>query len=167
MQIELSPADYSNSRHRQDLIQLLDHYAQDPMGGATGLSDFAKENLPGLLAAYPTAFSVLAWVDGQAAGLVNCFETLSTFKCKPLVNIHDVVVHKSYRGLGLSTRMLNMVEAIALERGCCKLTLEVLQGNTVAREAYRKFGFSGYQLDPKLGQAMFWEKELPEPGVQQ
>jgi hypothetical protein len=38
--------------------------------------------------------------------------------------------------------------------------LEVLEGNTVARGLYARFGFAPYLLNPKLGRAMFWEKEL-------
>jgi len=71
-----------------------------------------------------------------------------------------VVVTENARGLGISQKMLQEVEKIAKERGCCKMTLEVLEGNVVAKGAYQKFGFSGYELDPKIGKAMFWEKVL-------
>lgn len=83
-------------------------------------------------------------------GLVNCFEGFSTFAAEPLVNVHDVSVVDTFRGLGLSHKMLEKVEDIARERGCCKITLEVLEGNPVAQGAYRKFGFSDGQLDPGL-----------------
>ena len=56
--------------------------------------------------------------------------------------------------------MLGKVELLARDRGCCKLTLEVLEGNAVARSAYEKFGFTGYELDPAMGKAHFWEKKL-------
>jgi ribosomal protein S18 acetylase RimI-like enzyme len=105
-------------------------------------------------------FSLLCYVDGQPAGLCNCVEGFSTFKAKPLVNIHDIAVAPRYRGLGISHRLLEKTEAIARERGCCKLTLEVLQGNEVAQNSYRSFGFTGYELDAALGQALFWEKPL-------
>ena len=36
--------------------------------------------------------------------------------------------------------------------GCCKLTLEVLEGNKLAQAAYIANGFAGYQLDPEMGQ---------------
>ena len=52
------------------------------------------------------------------------------------------------------------VEEIAISKGCCKLTLEVLSGNAVAKASYEKFGFSGYELDPKVGNALFWQKSL-------
>ncbi len=56
--------------------------------------------------------------------------------------------------------MLEKVEKIALDKDCCKLTLEVFEGNLVAQKSYRKFGFSAYELAPEMGQALFWEKAL-------
>ena len=67
---------------------------------------------------------------------------------------------KEYRGLGLSQKLFIEAEKISRERGYCKLTLEVLEGNIVAQNAYKKLGFSGYELDEKTGKAMFWEKVL-------
>jgi ribosomal protein S18 acetylase RimI-like enzyme len=52
------------------------------------------------------------------------------------------------------------VENIARQRGCCKLTLEVLQGNRNAQEMYSKLGYVGYQLDAATGAALFWQKGL-------
>lgn len=76
----------------------------------------------------------------------------------PLINIHDVVVVDEFRGLGLSQKMLSKVEEIATSKGCCKITLEVLEGNNVAKRSYIKFDFSGYELDPVMGKAVFWQK---------
>jgi ribosomal protein S18 acetylase RimI-like enzyme len=56
--------------------------------------------------------------------------------------------------------MLEKVEAVAKDRGCIKLTLEVLDGNQTAKNAYVKFGFAGYELDPVMGKAGFWDKAL-------
>ena len=128
------------------------------MGGGEGLSKFTLENLVPTLQKYQGAFSVLAFSDSTAVGLVNCFQTLSTFKCRPLVNIHDVIVRESHRGHGLAERMLDIVQQHAKETGCCKLTLEVLQGNEIAKKVYQRFGFNAYTLDPSKGNALFWEK---------
>ena len=158
--IDILIADYKRPSHQQAILMLLDAYASDPMGGGRGLDEAAKRRLLPLLAEQSGAFSVLAFFDRKPAGLVNCFQALSTFQAKPLINIHDVTVLPEYRGRGLSTAMLCKVENVARQRGCCKLTLEVLEGNEIARRAYEKFGFSGYELDPALGQALFWEKKL-------
>jgi ribosomal protein S18 acetylase RimI-like enzyme len=77
-----------------------------------------------------------------------------------LVNVHDVVVMNEFRGLGLSQKMLLKVEDIARQRGCCKITLEVLEGNAVAQSAYRKFGFDDAKFDPAHGRMLFWNKPL-------
>ena len=160
MNIEIRQADYNVEKDGTDLVNLLNGYAQDPMGGAEPLSQFSQDNLVAALAKTPHAFSVLAYVDGKPAGLINCFEGFSTFACKPVVNIHDVTVSNDFRGLGLSQKMLDEVEKIATSKGACKLTLEVLEGNTVARNSYLKYGFKGYELDPEMGKAEFWEKKL-------
>ncbi len=160
MTVEVFKADYHNSQHAAFVVFLLDRYAADPMGGSKPLADSVKQNLIQSLSSIPHAFSVLATVDGKPAGLINCFEGFSTFKCKPLVNIHDVTVLEEFRGLGISQQMLEKVEEIARSRDCCKLTLEVLSNNRVAKLAYSKFGFSDYELDPEAGTALFWQKKL-------
>jgi ribosomal protein S18 acetylase RimI-like enzyme len=160
MAVNIFLADYNNPQQGEDLVMLLDNYAKDPMGGGEGLSDYVKENLVQTLAKRNDIFTILCYVDDEPAGLINCIEGFSTFNCKPVMNIHDVTVLAKFRGQGLSTKMLNEVEALASFRGCCKLTLEVLEGNEVAKKAYQKFGFSAYELDPKLGKALFWEKKI-------
>ncbi|MBT3067651.1 N-acetyltransferase [Rhodoferax sp. U11-2br] len=161
--LRLCRADYTNPVHASALVGLLDAYAQDPTGGAEPLSEFTKANLPAALQARPTIFSVLAFDDAQAGlpvGLVNCVEGFSTFACQPLVNIHDVVVAASHRGLRIAEQMLALVEQLARERGACKLTLEVLSGNTPASKLYRRIGFDNYQLEPSMGHAQFMQKWL-------
>lgn len=175
--------DYASPRDAQALAMLLDAYARDPAGGGEPLAPAVLEQLAGCLHRQPGAFSVIAWTadgcqggegapqghadraanrigSGQAVGLVNCFEGFSTFACRPLVNIHDVVVLPGWRGQRVAQQMLALVEAIARERGACKLTLEVLQGNAPALQAYAREGFAGYTLDPVMGQAVFLQKNL-------
>jgi ribosomal protein S18 acetylase RimI-like enzyme len=158
--IELINVDYSDAQCAQDLVFLLDSYAKDSMGGGQPLSQDTLDNLALCLSKVPHAFSIICYVDSKPAGLINCFEAFSTFKCKPLINIHDVVVLAEYRGLGLSQKMLTKVEQIAKDKGCCKLTLEVLDGNVIAKNAYIKYGFEGYELDPEMGTAQFMEKSV-------
>ncbi len=160
MTIEIVQIDYHNPQHAHHMIELLDCYATDPMGGGVALSDYTAQNLVPELAKRIDAFSFIAYVDGQPAGLINCFEGFSTFACKPLINIHDVVVASEYRRLGISRKMFDQVEQVANRRGCCKLTLELLEGNSIAQAAYEKYGFNQYSLDDSTGAAMFWEKKL-------
>ncbi|UFS63729.1 GNAT family N-acetyltransferase [Sulfurimonas sp. HSL-3221] len=160
MNIQVVKADYSSEKHKAEIPMMLDAYARDPMGGGKPLDDVVKHNLVTELSKRPYAFSVIAYANGEPAGLANCFEGFSTFACKPLVNIHDITVLPKYRGLGISQKLLEKVEEIASSKECCKITLEVLGNNVVAQGAYKKFGFAAYELDPEAGSAQFWEKKL-------
>ena len=77
-----------------------------------------------------------------------------------LLNIHDITVTPEFRGRGLSKKIMQKVEEIAQEIGCCKITLEVLEGNKVAQALYMSCGFAAYSLDATMGSALFWQKKL-------
>ena len=158
--VDIVMANYRNPMHARAVVDLLDAYARDPAGGGLPLSADVIAELPKALAARPQAFSVLAYDGEQPVGLINCIEGFSTFACKPLVNVHDVVVLASHRGQRVTQRMLGRVEDEARSRGACKLTLEVLSGNQSALRAYEREGFANYQLDPAFGSAVFLQKKL-------
>ena len=158
--ITLVRTNYQNQQHAQAIVMLLDEYACDPMGGSTPLAEEVKHNLVAELSKVPHAFSLLIYVDETPAALATCFDGFSTFACKPLINIHDLYVAKAYRGMGLSQQLLHEIEAIARQKGCCKITLEVLGNNLVAQSAYKKFGFYDYALNPDTGSALFWQKNI-------
>jgi ribosomal protein S18 acetylase RimI-like enzyme len=151
---------YHDATDRAALCAMLNAYAQDPMGGGEPLADEPLARLCDDLAKRPFAFSFLAWNSQQPVGLVNCFEGYSTFKAQTLINIHDIAVHPSARGQGVGQLLMQAVEREAKARNACKITLEVLTGNTVALKSYERFGFAAYQLDPENGQAVFLQKWL-------
>jgi GNAT superfamily N-acetyltransferase len=156
--------DYANASDRAALCSLLNHYAQDPMGGGAPLAPDVLARLCDDLAQRAFAFSFIAWAassEGErAVGLVNCMEGYSTFKAKPLINIHDLIVHSDWRGQGVGQRLMQAVEHVARSKGACKITLEVLTGNRTAMQSYERFGFAPYALDPKAGTATFMQKWL-------
>jgi len=158
--IEIIRADLTNPTHANALITLLNRYALDPMGGGEALSDFTKANLVKEILKRTDTTVILAFDSDKPAGLINCIEGFSTFACKPLINIHDVYVDASARAKGVATKLLQAAEDLAIEKQCCKITLEILEGNEPAKRAYLKFGFDSYELDPEMGKAMFWQKKL-------
>ncbi len=160
MNVKIIIADYKNKSHAEDIVYLLNEYATDKMGGGTPLHSNVKSNLISELSKLSHAFSLLCYVNDSPVGLANCFDGFSTFNCSPLINIHDFVVLPDFRGNNLSQKLLAKIEEIAIQKNCCKITLEVLQGNKIAIGAYYKFGFSNYQLDSSVGNAMLLQKEL-------
>jgi ribosomal protein S18 acetylase RimI-like enzyme len=158
--IKTVDADLNDPEQGLAIVRLLDEYARDLMGGGETLSDFCKTNLVRELSRRSNVHVVLAYENDQAIGLCICIEGFSTFACKPLLNIHDVAVSSNQRGKGISKLLMHHVESLALRLGCCKLTLEVLEKNTVAMNLYRSVGFQQYQLDPSAGSALFLQKKL-------
>lgn len=124
------------------------------------MSPFVKDNLIPTLQQRNGVHIVLAFVNQKPAGLAICFEGFSTFACKPLLNIHDFAVAPEFRGRGLAKRMLEKVEELARTLDCCKITLEVLEGNKTAQSLYKTCGFVHYELDAQMGRALFWQKKL-------
>jgi ribosomal protein S18 acetylase RimI-like enzyme len=160
MGLEVRKVAFENVEQGQQLVELLNAYAEDPMGGAEPLSAEVKANLVKGLSQVPGALALLAYLDGQAVGVTTAFAGFSTFAAKPLLNIHDIAVLPAFRGQGVAQALMAGLEQEARERGCCKMTLEVLSNNHRAQQAYRRFGFAGYALDPEAGEALFWQKKL-------
>ncbi|MCP4933894.1 MAG: GNAT family N-acetyltransferase [bacterium] len=153
-------ADLNDPAQAADFISLMSLYAREPMGGGKDLSEQIKAALPVALARRDNCISFIAYVEGKSAGLLTCMEGFSTFACKPLLNIHDVIVSPNFRGRNIAGQLLEAAQKEAIARGCVKLTLEVLQGNETARKVYRRCGFAPYVLDAQLGRAEFWQKPL-------
>ncbi len=162
MSLSIIPLDLSDLAQAEIWLDLLDHYANDPMGGGEGLSDYAKLHLIGVMREVPGFHGALAWLDGEAVGLIDCFAGFSTFAAKPLLNVHDIVVRQGLRGKGIGQALLAWAEERAKQLGCCKLTLEVLSNNTRAMSSYTQAGFAPYVLDPAAGHALLMQKFLPE-----
>ena len=158
--VETIIADLSSPGHQSDVLRLLDAYAKDLMGGGQSLPQYTKANLARELSQRENCVVILTCVDSEAAALAICFEGFSTFACQPILNIHDLMVDSKFRGQGLSVELLEKAESVAVARGCCKMTLEVLSENHRASKIYRNFGFSPYELNAEMGQAMFYEKKL-------
>lgn len=155
-------ADYRDSRHAEAIVDLLDEYASDPIGGGRPLAQRVRDNLVASLEATPGAFSVLGLQNEQPVALANCFRGLSTFACRPLINIHDLVVSSDARGTGVSQLLMAFIEREGHETRCCKITLEVVENNEAALAAYGKFGFEPYSLGRDTGRALFMQKLLQD-----
>lgn len=158
--MDIHIANLSDRLDSTHVVDLLDAYARDIMGGGEPLTDSVKERLPRDLAAFPTSLVLLARIDGVAAGVAVAFLGYSTFAAAPLVNLHDFVVAPAFRGRGVARALLERLADEARSRGCCKITLEVLENNHRARDLYAKAGFAAYVLDPAAGNAMFLQKPL-------
>jgi ribosomal protein S18 acetylase RimI-like enzyme len=159
-EVRIVDVDLDDDAHARAVVALLDHYARHPMGGGHPLAQSTREALIPGLRAQGHYVGVLAFRGATPVGLVNAFLGFSTFAARPLLNLHDVVVHESCRRQGIGRRLLARIEAVARARGCCKLTLEVRAANQAALGAYASSGFASCTVGRDGGVALFLEKTL-------
>lgn len=146
MHVEIVDADFEDAAHRRGILDVLDSYAADPVGGGAPLSPDVRERLLPELRSHPTALVLLAFAEARPVGVAVCFLGFSTFRARPLLNIHDLAVLPEWRGRGIGGALLAAAEERARGRGCCKLTLEVQEDNGRAVSLYERFGFSDFVI---------------------
>lgn len=114
------------------------------MGGGAPLPEDVRARLGadlGERAARGAAVVLLALAGGAAVGVAVCFVGYSTFRARPLLNLHDLAVLPEARGSGAGLALLEGVASRARALGCCKVTLEVREHNAAARRLYARAGF--------------------------
>jgi ribosomal protein S18 acetylase RimI-like enzyme len=147
--------DYSDQEHLQAITALIDVYIKDGMGGGTPLSKLEQLRLVDGLNQHPKAVVLLAETGGVYSGLLIGFENFSTFTAKPMINVHDLIVHPEYRGRGIGRQLMEGIIAEAKKRKCSRVTLEVRRDNVAAQSLYKSLGFG----EPEPGM-LYWRKYL-------
>lgn len=146
---------WQNPEQTRAFLDLLNHYMSDPMGDFSPLNMSKQQKLLIDLQEHPTAEVLLLKYENSYAGMATTFINYSTFKLKPYMYIHDVVVLDKYRGLGLGKALIQELISISEKRGYCKLTLEVREDNPAAQQVYKSLGFE--ECKPRM---YFWERKL-------
>lgn len=158
MTIEVRPADLTNTSDAEAIVSLTDAYAKDPMGGGKPLADDVKDRLIPSMKAHPGCLPFLAFCNGVAVGIANCFLTFSSFRAAPILNVHDLAVLPQARGTGVSRHLMTAVESKARELGCAYMSLEASVENVYARQIYERMGFVGTELNDSA--TLFCRKAL-------
>ncbi len=162
MSVEVIKANLGEADHQHAIVAMLDAYSQDPMGDSKPLSNYAREHLVKGLIEHPTTMVFLVFENGIPCGIATCFRGFSTFAAKPLINVSDFYIEPRLRGKGIGRQLLAAIEFEAKSIGCCRLTLEVQQNNSVARSVYERFGFrqAVYPADACGGGSLYMMKQL-------
>jgi GNAT superfamily N-acetyltransferase len=87
----------------------------------------------------PQFEALLAFLDGEPAGLALFHQRFSTWLGRPGMYLEDLYVAKEARGLGVGRRLMARLAAIAIERGWGRLDFQVLDWNP-ARDFYHRLG---------------------------
>jgi GNAT superfamily N-acetyltransferase len=81
----------------------------------------------------------IAELDGAPVGLMTLFPTYSTYKGRRCLHVNDLYVAPEARQRGIARRLMARACRMALERGCCRVELKVLETNA-ARDFYESIG---------------------------
>lgn len=73
--------------------------------------------------------SLIAKLDGAPVGLATYFFTYSTHTGRPCLFVLDLIVRPDARGTRLGKALMGRLSAIAVERGCCRIDLNVHNAN--------------------------------------
>ena len=156
MTIRTVDLDFANADQVAQVLRILSVYAMEDGGGNRQISQEIQTRLPQRLNDFPGR-EVLVALDGdESIGVAICFTGFSTFNAMPILNLHDLAVLPQHRGKGAGSALLQAVTARARERGCCKVTLEVIATNDGAQRLYQRHDFHA----PNAGSTYFMEKPL-------
>lgn len=160
MSIEIREADLSQPADAEGFLSVLDSYARGATGGGQPLAEDVRRRLVPALREQRGALVLLATTERRVVGIASCFFGFSTFAARPLLNVHDLAVLPEFRGRGIGRALLVAAEERARERGCVKLTLEVLESNAPARSLYHAEGFRDFELGGTPQRTLFLTKPL-------
>ena len=110
-----------------------------------------------LFGARPAAEALVAECGGAPAGFALCFHNYSTFLARPGLYVEDLYVRPDFRGRGVGRSLMRHMARLALERGCGRLELAVLDWNGPAIGFYRRLGaeaMGGWTMQRLAGRAL-------------
>ncbi len=129
------PADVPAILH---LVRALAEYEREPDAVEAGENDFHRALFPA--GGSPTAFALVAEIDGEVAGMAIWYLTFSTWTGTNGIWLEDLFVDPQRRGSGLGQALLAELARICVERGYRRLEWWVLHWNTPSIGFYRSLG---------------------------
>lgn len=86
---------------------------------------------------------LIAESEGEPVGFALYFHNYSTWRGKPGIYVEDIYVPERLRGHGIGQALFAEVGRLAVERGCARIELAVLEWNRPSIEFYEKHGAVG------------------------
>lgn len=141
--------------HCLQLLKLMNDYMNDEMGIGEPMPEHLGPKIIEGLRKHSGYVGFFVQIGDEFAALANCNLNFSTWKAKPLINIHDFTVSPNFRKQGVGLFLLDKIAEYAIEKGYCRINLEVRHDNFKAQNLYKKAGYKECQ-PPNY----FWEKRL-------
>ena len=136
--IRIRPAVPADASVILALVRELAAYEREPLGNVEAREEDFRRDCFGPARRCEV---LIGEVDAQVQGFAMFYHNYSTWVGRAGIHVEDLFVREGARGLGLGRRLLATVARIALERGCRRLDLAVLDWNP-ARKLYEHLGFT-------------------------
>lgn len=133
--VTIRPARPEDARTVLELTRALARFIKAEDWFLATLADVERD----CFGAAPRYEAWLAEVKGTPAGLATLFPTYSTFKAKPCLFVDSLYVDETARGHGVGKVLMRHICRLAVERGCVRVDLNVLNWNP-ARSFYAGLG---------------------------
>lgn len=151
MSTQIQYIDIRNLEHRKALEALFREYSLDT-------SASIESTIVNQLFELPYFHGFLCMNGNEEQGFAVCFESFSTYRAKKMLNIHDFMISRNARGLGLGKLLLSGIENYCFENDYLKITLEVDEDNEIAKRLYSSLGYEDFQV--VLTGLNHWQKYL-------
>jgi GNAT superfamily N-acetyltransferase len=136
-EIEIRPAGPEDAGAILAMIRELALYERAPEAVVASEADLRRDGW----GPRPVFEVLLAELAGEAVGYALFFPTWSTWEGRAGLYVEDLYVKEGARRLGCGRQLLAAVAALAVERGCARLELSVLDWNP-ARGFYERMGMT-------------------------
>lgn len=137
-EIRIRPAEPADVAVILDMVRGLAVYEREPLASVEASEeDFLRD----CFGPSRRCEVLIGEVDAKVQGFVMFYHNYSTWVGRAGIHVEDLFVREGARGLGLGRRLLAAVARIAIERGCRRLDLAVLDWNP-ARKLYEHLGFT-------------------------
>lgn len=84
--------------------------------------------------------SYIAYINGEAAGLMNAFYKYTTFSGRKILYIEDLYAREKYRGCGIGGKLLDKAKEIAAANDCEQIELKCAVWNKKSAGFYESHG---------------------------
>ncbi len=109
-------------------------------GSLASLVANAESLRDALFAERPSAYALVAEVDGKLVGMVTYYAIFSSFIARPGLWMDDLFVYENYRGHGIGEALVRELCRVAQSGGCARLDWIVSANNERGKKFYTRIG---------------------------
>jgi len=139
--IQVHPAQPEDAADIARLNALFNGSSEPPEAYLPRLADTRRVDTP-----------LLAWVEGQAAGIANLRVVPTVFYPEPYAELTELYVEEPYRRQGVGQALIGYAEDLARQGGAVELVILTDAENHPAQQLYRGLGYVDH--DQALSKAL-------------